>query len=244
MYKLYDELATWWPLLSPPEEYADEAAFFEQVILEAGLPPSATLLELGSGGGSNAYYLKQMFAHTTLTDLSPGMLAVSHNLNPDCEHLAGDMRTLRLGRSFDVVFLHDAIDYMITLQDLGLAIETAFVHCTPGGLALFVPDDVRETLQPSTDHGGRDGDGRALRYLEWTYDPDENDSMYTMEFVYLLREGNEPAWVEHEQHICGLFSRADWLRLLQEAGFQPEIIRDRYDRDIFVARKPKTQKSL
>jgi hypothetical protein len=238
MYKLYDELATWWPLLSPPEEYADEAAFFEQVILEAGLPPSATLLELGSGGGSNAYYLKQMFAHTTLTDLSPGMLAVSHDLNPDCEHLEGDMRTLRLGRSFDVVFLHDAIDYMTTPQELGQAIKTAFIHCKPGGLALFVPDHVRESFHPSTDHGGHDGDGRALRYLEWTYDPNENDSIYTMEFVYLLREGNEPAQIEHERHICGLFPRADWLRLLQETGFQPDIVRDRYDRDIFVARKP------
>jgi hypothetical protein len=150
------------------------------------------------------------------------------------------MRTLRLGRSFDVVFVHDAIDYMTTLQELGLAIETAYLHCKPGGLALFIPDHVRETFQPSTDHGGRDGEGRALRYLEWTYDPDENDSMCTMEFVYLLREGNGPAQVEHEGHVCGLFPRADWLRLLQEAGFQPDIVHDRYDRDLFVARKPKT----
>jgi hypothetical protein len=29
------------------------------------------------------------------------------------------------------------------------------------------------------------------------------------------------------------------LRLLQDAGFQPEIIRDNYDRDLFVSHKPK-----
>ncbi len=40
MLKLYNELATWWPLLSPPEDYADEATFFEQVLSEAGLPLS------------------------------------------------------------------------------------------------------------------------------------------------------------------------------------------------------------
>jgi hypothetical protein len=56
--------------------------------------------------------------------------------------------------------------------------------------------------------------------------------------VYLLREGNGPARMEHERHICGFFPRAEWLRLLQEVGFQPEIIRDKYDRGIFVARKP------
>jgi hypothetical protein len=31
MSKLYNELAVWWPLLSPVAEYAEEAAFFAQV---------------------------------------------------------------------------------------------------------------------------------------------------------------------------------------------------------------------
>lgn len=239
MLKMYNELAAWWPLLSPLEEYAEEAAFFIHVISESGLPPSPSLLELGCGGGSNAFYLKKLFADVTLTDLSPQMLAVSLSLNPECEHLQGDMRTLRLGRIYDVVFVHDAIDYMVTSQELGRAIKTAFIHCREGGLALFVPDHVRETFQESTEHDGKDGDGHSLRYLEWTYDPDENDTMYTTEYVYLLREGNGTAHVEHEQHICGLFSRAEWLRQLREAGFDPENIHDEYQRDIFVAHRPK-----
>lgn len=239
MLKLYSELAAWWPLLSPPEEYAEEATFFARVLSETGLPLSPSFLELGSGGGSNAFYLKKMFVEVTLTDLSPQMLAISRSLNPECEHLQGDMRTLRLGRAYDVVFIHDAIDYMTTSPDLSRAIETAFIHCRPGGIALFVPDHVRETFQESTEHAGSDGDGRALRYLEWTYDPDQHDTIYTTEYVYLLREGNGPAQVEHEQHICGLFPRAEWLNLLQGAGFQPEIVQDQYERDIFVARKPR-----
>jgi SAM-dependent methyltransferase len=238
MQKLYSELAAWWPLLSPPEDYTDEAAFFGKVFANTALPSSPSLLELGCGGGSNAFHLKKMFAQVTLTDISPHMLAISRDLNPECEHLEADMRSVSLGRLFDVVFIHDAIDYMTTLHDLEQAISTAFIHCKPGGIALFVPDHVRETFQPSTEHGGGDGNGRALRYLEWSYDPDENDSIYTVEFVYLLREGNGPARVEHEQHLCGLFPRAEWLRLLDETGFQPEIIRDEYERDIFLARKP------
>lgn len=237
MLKLYSELATWWPLLSPPEDYADEAEFFWRVLSKAGLPLSPSLLELGCGGGSNAFHLKKTFAQMTLTDISPHMLAISRALNPECEHLEGDMRTLRLGRTYDVVFIHDAVEYMTTPQNLEQAIETAFIHCKPGGMALFVPDHVRETFQPSTDHDGRDGHGRALRYLEWAYDPDDNDTMYTVEYVYLLREGNQPAQVEHEQHICGLFPRTEWLRLLHNIGFQPEIVRDEYERDLFLARK-------
>jgi hypothetical protein len=235
---MYTEVATWWPLLSPPDDYIDEAAFFRQVFVSAGLPPSPSLLELGSGGGNNALHLKADFAHVTLTDLSPQMIALSHTLNPDCEHLVADMRTLRLYRTFDVVFIHDAIDYMTTLEDLRLALETAFLHCAPGGLALIVPDYVRETFEPSTEHGGNDGDGRALRYLEWTYDPDDTDTTYTVDYVYLLRDGNQPTQVEHDRHINGLFPRDEWLRLLREVGFEPEIIRDHYDRDLFLARRP------
>jgi trans-aconitate methyltransferase len=197
-----------------------------------------TLLELGCGGGNNALHLKAHFARVTLTDLSPDMLAVSRSLNPECEHLPGDMRTLRLGRTFDVVFIHDAIDYMTTEQDLHLALETAFVHCKPGGLALFVPDYVRETFEPSTDHGGSDGNGRAMRYLEWTYDPDETDTTYTTDYAYLLREKDQQTRVVHDRHICGVFPRDEWLRLLSEVGFQPEITRDQYERDLFVARRP------
>ena len=237
--KLYRELAAWWPLLSPPEEYVDEAAFFRKVFEAAKLPASPTLLELGCGGGNNAFHIKNMFSQVTLTDISAGMLAVSQTLNPECQHIEGDMRSLRLELLADVVFIHDAIDYMTSLEDLQQALKTAFVHCKPGGVAVLVPDDVRETFQASTDHGGTDDADRGLRYLEWTYDPDESDSIYTTEYVYMLREGQEPAQVEHDVHICGLFPRADWLRLLHKVGFQSEIVHDDEGRDIFVARKAK-----
>lgn len=238
MPKLYAELSAWWPLLSPPDDYFDEADFFRRAMVEAGLPSAPTLLELGCGGGNNAVHLKAYFDRVTLTDLSPQMLAVSRVLNPDCEHLVGDMRTLRLGRVFDVVFVHDAIDYMTTRHDLRLALETAFLHCAPGGLALVAPDYVRETFRPTTEHGGSDGDGRALRYLEWTYDPDDADTTYTVEYAYLLRENGGPARIEHDRHVNGLFPRAEWLRLLAEVGFRAEIVHDQYERDIFVARRP------
>jgi hypothetical protein len=77
-----------------------------------------------------------------------------------------------------------------------------------------------------------------LRYLEWTHDPNEAYTTYTVEYAYLLRENDQSTRIEHEQHICGLFPRAEWVRLLREVGFQPEIIRDHYERDIFVARRP------
>ncbi|MCB0163384.1 MAG: class I SAM-dependent methyltransferase [Anaerolineae bacterium] len=234
--KLYSDLAAWWPLLSAVDEYAEEAAFFRQVLDEAAGAPPQTVLELGSGGGNNAWHLAAHY-QLTLVDLSAEMLAVSRALNPACEHHQGDMRTVRLGRQFDAVFIHDAIMYMTTEDDLRRAIATAAVHCRAGGIVLLVPDEVRETFEPSTDHGGHDGPDRALRYLEWSYDPDESDTQITTEYVYLLRVGTDQVTVESERHICGLFPRAIWLRLLQEAGFTPRIVVDTYGRDLFVGVK-------
>ena len=111
--KLYGELASWFHLLSWPADYAEEAGFARSLLVERNSPHPLTLLELGSGGGNNASHLKAHFK-ITLTDLSQGMLDLSRKLNPECEHLQGDMRSLRLGRVFDAVFIHDAIMYMTT----------------------------------------------------------------------------------------------------------------------------------
>jgi hypothetical protein len=152
------------------------------------------------------------------------MLAVSRALNAECEHVSGDMRTVRLGRQFDAVFLHDAICYMTTLDDVRSAIETAYLHCRPGGAALFAPDHVRETFHESTDCGGHDAEGRGLRYLEWTWDPDPSDSTYLVDYAYLLRSADQTTRVVHDRHVEGLFARADWLRLLADVGFEARAV--------------------
>ncbi len=236
MIKLYDELAEWWPLLSAPADYAAEAAFLVRVLTESCIPPPRTLLELGSGGGNNASHLKAHYA-MTLVDVSPSMLAVSRVLNPECEHLEGDMRTLRLGRKFDAVLIHDAIMYMTSEADLRAAMRTAFEHCSAGAVALFLPDCVRETFVALTQHGGHDGSRRSLRYLEWTVDPNPNDSSYLVDFAILLRDENGETRVVHDRHTEGLFARADWMRLLREAGFEPLVIVDDWQRDLFVAKR-------
>jgi SAM-dependent methyltransferase len=120
--RLYAEFAAWWPLLSAPADYEEEAAFYQRRLLEACRRPCQSLLELGSGGGNNASHLKARF-NMVLVDRSPGMLQVSRLLNPECEHVEDDMRTVRLGRQFDGVFVHDAVCYMTTEADLRQVIE-------------------------------------------------------------------------------------------------------------------------
>jgi SAM-dependent methyltransferase len=220
---LYSDLADWYLLLTAAEDYAEEAEFYFRTLTEVGGAPPGSLLELGAGAGNNAWHYKRAIARVTLTDLSPRMLGLSATQNPECEHIVGDMRTVRLGREFDVVFVHDAISYLTTESDLRQALETAFIHCRRGGVALFAPDATRENFVAETDHGGHDGDdGRALRYLEWTFDPDPSDNTYLTDYAYLLHTNGEPPRTLFDRHEMGLFGAADWLRLLADVGFRAE----------------------
>ncbi|MET0458876.1 MAG: methyltransferase domain-containing protein [Ilumatobacteraceae bacterium] len=241
-HRFYGELAPWWPLLSPPEDYAEEAAEMARVLRSASIPVRH-VLELGSGGGHNAVHLRAWF-DLTLVDLSDGMLAVSRRLNPTCAHRRGDMRGVRFGREFDAVLVHDAVDYMLTEDELRAAMTTAYVHCKPGGLALFVPDDTAESFEPETDHGGRDApDGGGARYLSWTWDPAPDDGWVATEYAFVLRHADGSVRAVHETHRTGLFGRDVWLRLLAEVGFEASIelertTEDRPPRELFIGRRP------
>lgn len=240
---MYRDLAPWFHLLTPPEEYAGEAAAVLELLRKSVDGPLKTLLELGSGGGNIASHLKRDL-RLTLTDLSPEMLELSRTINPELEHLAGDMRTLRLGRTFDAVLIHDAICYMTTPQDLRAAVVTAFEHLRPGGAGVFEPDHVRENFKPETDHGGEDGPhqlggqpGRALRYLEWKTDPDPGDTTYQVDYAFLLRHADGSVEVRQDRHIEGLFARKEWLEILDEVGFQARATEDAWGRTVFVGRR-------
>lgn len=237
---LYDELVPWYRLIDPYMDHEDEAASYQAAIERVASPRPETLLEMGAGAGGNAFFLKRRF-RCTLTDLSEPMQALSRELNPECEHLLGDMRTLRLGRSFDAVFVHDAVVYLTTEDDLLAMALTAFLHTRPGGAAVFAPDFVRETFRADTLLiTGDDGD-RALRGLEWAWDPDQGDTTYNVEYSFLLREGTEVRSV-HDRHQEGLFPIATWRRVLESVGYRVETferpIGDGLFDEIFVCRRP------
>lgn len=216
--RMYGDLAAWWPLLSSPADYAEEAGIFLGALEGALGRPPRTILELGSGGGNNASHMSRR-ARLTLVDAAPGMLRVSRRLNPGCAHRLGDMRRVRLGRTFDAVFVHDAASYLRTEADVQATARTAAAHLAAGGVVLLVPDWTRESFRPDVSCGGHDGGGRSLRYLAWTHDSDPRDGEYATDYAFVLRAGRGRPRVVAETHRLGLFPRALWLRALRESGF-------------------------
>ena len=219
--RMYDEFAHLWPLISAPEEYADEARHWRDVLREKLGPGRHEILELGVGGGNNLSHLTSD-SQATAVDLSEKMLTNSMRLNPSVQHHVGDMRHVRLGRKFKAVLIHDAVSYMLTEEDLRLTFATAKAHLEQGGVFVTAPDSFRETFSgPRVSHSTRSDEKTELTYIEYDYDPDPNDTTIETIMFYLIRERGALR-IEQDRHITGLFPLQTWTRLMAEAGFAVE----------------------
>ena len=236
---LYTDLASWWPLFSDPDDYAEEAAWIERKFCEALGSRPRELLELGSGGGNVASHLHPDIA-LTLVEPAPGMVEVSRARNPHARHVLGDMRDVRLDKTFDAVLIHDAVMYMTTPADLGAALLTARSHLRDEGALMVLPDHLAETFSPESGIGGhdaKDGSGRGLRYVSWSHEPARGATTFDVDYAILLRHEDGTVEARHDRHTEGLFSRQTWRDAFVRAGFAPpqEFV-DPWRREVFVAR--------
>lgn len=220
--KIYGALAPWYTLLTAPEDYEEEAAWYTDQLRTQARRPVREVLELGCGSGANAFHMKAHF-QMVVSDLSEEMLAECAQINPELEQHQGDLRSFRLDRLFDAVFVHDAASYLLSEDDLNAAAATAAAHLRPGGVALFCPDDLAENFEPDEDCGGHDGpDGRGLRYLEWSQ-PGEGATVQ-VDYAFLIREADGKMRVVHDRHHTGRLPTQAWFDALESAGLVPSKV--------------------
>ncbi len=115
--RLYSDLANLWTLVSPVEEYAQEAEDWTEALHEKLDLGRNEILELGSGGGHLLFHLRKLFCMTA-ADVALPMFQNSMTLNPAVSHHLGDIGSVRLGKKFDAVIIHDAIDYLLNEADI------------------------------------------------------------------------------------------------------------------------------
>ncbi len=219
---LYSDLAWLWPLWgAAATEYAHYSRFVMRLIRARARRPVRTLLDIGCGGGKNVFNLKNRFRVTGL-DWSPVMLAQARRLNPECEFIRADMRTFRLGRTFDAILMDDAISHMNTRADFAAAFRAAFAHLNPGGVLIATPDVTTETFRQNETSGtaaaGQTEKGRvAVTFIENHFDPNPADDHYDATLLYLIRRNGRLRIVADHWKL-GLFPRAAWRTALTETG--------------------------
>jgi SAM-dependent methyltransferase len=216
--RLYGDLSWTWPIISPPEDYIEETEYFYNAIREHSQIEVKTLLNLGCGGGHNDFTLKK-YLEITSVDISEAMLDMAIRLNPEVTYSFGDMRTVRLGKTFDAVAISDAIDYMLTKEELRAACKTAFHHLKPGGVFLTlveeIPERFKQTTTTCTTHTHNEVE---IAFIENLYDPDPTDTTYEATMVFLIRCGGNLD-IEADHHVCGIFSLDTWRNLIRDVGF-------------------------
>jgi len=241
---LYGESAWLWPIISPPSDYIRETELFSSLIMRCGKSPIHTLLHLGSGGGHNDHTFTRHFSVTGI-DNSDSMLSLAQSLNPGARYLKDDMRSARLGETFDAVVLLDAVNHMTTVDDLRRCFVTAWEHLAPGGVFLTIAEVTRDSfLQNETACSRHHGDGLIVDFIENNFDTDPDDTEYECTLLFIIHRDGRYEFVSDRMR-CGLFSTETWRGILTETGFMIQPLKDT-DTDVpelekvtlYLCRKP------
>ena len=139
------------------------------------------------------------------------------------------MREMRLGRTFDAVIIHDAISYILTVNDLRRTFQTARAHLNPGGVFIAGPDWMKG-ITPIPNLSCKLGKLGELSYAEFVHDPDPDDTEVEVIFTFYIPEMKKGVRVEEDRHRHGLFSLETWLLTVRDAGFESGT--RRYSTDI------------
>jgi SAM-dependent methyltransferase len=146
---VFGKYSHYYNLLYKDKDYAGEARYIHDIIRQHA-PGAQSVLDLGCGTGRHDFELARLGYEVTGVDMSAEMLAAARSrLAAGCPNLSserpcplnfhsGDIRNVRLNRTFDVVVsLFHVMSYQLTNEDLQAAIYTAGAHLKPGGLFIF-----------------------------------------------------------------------------------------------------------
>ena len=105
------------------------ARFIEQLAREAG----GRVLDVGCATGSFCRLLRRRGVEAEGVDINPRFVEAARAKNPDGRFHVGDMRTLTLGQTFDVVAcLGTTFCYNLTNREIAATLARLREHVRPG----------------------------------------------------------------------------------------------------------------
>jgi SAM-dependent methyltransferase len=216
---------------SSGKDYAAESLVIHELIQERKRG-ACTLLDVACGTGGHLRHLQNWY-EVTGVDSDTAMLDEASKHLPKIPLIEADMRSFRLGITFDAVTcLFSSIGYMRDPQELGAAIETMAQHLNPGGVLVldgWVRPDAWREGDPTHVEVAESGAMTVVRLSR--SQRQENTTVLEMHHLVATRDG-----IKHlvDHHRLTLFAPDDYEAALTDAGLAVELVhspmeeRDRY----------------
>ncbi len=178
------------------------------------------LLDVGCGTGKSFLPMLERGWEVTACDISPSMLELARAKAGDAARLSvADMRELPVFGEFDLVWaLDDAVNYLLSAEELGRALSGMRANLAPGGLLLF---DVNLLQAYRTFFAEVQEVERGGRRLIWRGQGSADTPPGSIsEARFEVEPGDGGAGVETHVHRQRHFPEAEVLELLQGAGLE------------------------
>ncbi len=218
---MFHRLAPYYDDLVGAKDYAYEVRVLESLARRLGPCQGRTWLDVACGTGRHLSFLRRHYAVTGV-DVSPDMLRVARRRLPGTRLVLADMRTFRLGRTFDVVScLFSAIGHLDSERDVGTTFANFARHLNPGGVVLVEP-----WIDPADFRPG---------YLHVLTQPGPSGTVVRMAFSsrrghhsvvryhYLIGKTGHGVRHFEEESIGLLVSRRRLVELMQHAGLTAQF---------------------
>jgi len=120
-----------------PDAEETELRMCRTAIERFGDGPPRSALDLGCGTAMNLGRLARTIPDCWGVDFLASNIEYARSVRPHLTLAVGDMRSVRLGRTFDLVTCFgNALSYALTDADLAAVADTFAAHCRGGGLLM------------------------------------------------------------------------------------------------------------
>ncbi len=183
-------------------------------------PAATSLLDVACGTGLHLLNFRRHFSDLTGVDISEAMISRAGAVVPDVPMTLADMRSFDLGRSFGAVTcLSSSIGYLLSVEEVTLAVANMARHLEPGGVLVVEPwihpDQWR--LGHRVAEAGN-GDGLAVARVS-VNGREGHISTFDLHWTIASADGIDH-FVEH--HRMGLYSVEEYQSAFAAAGLSVE----------------------
>lgn len=207
-------------------------------------PRGRRLLDVGCGTGKSFLAMVERGWDVVVCDISPAMLEIAREKTDVPLHVA-DVRELPVFGEFDLVWaLNDTLNYVMSEEELTVALGRMKANLAPAGVLLFDLNTLRSMREMFTAKEVREVGGRAMHWSGTASAEDVRPG--TINSARFEVQGEAEASHEHSQRH---FPEANVLAALERAGldclevwgdldgeqYQP-LDEERHEKAIYLAR--------